>query len=311
MIGSCRFCNTPLTCSFIDLNVSPLANSYLTKDDLNSGEIFYPLHTYVCSSCFLVQLQQYESPQELFNDYAYFSSFSDSWLEHAKQYVKKAIDKFNLTDESFVVEIASNDGYLLQYFKEDNIPVLGIEPAQNVAEKAINKGITTKVDFFSEYFAEELLKEGYQADLIIANNVLAHVPDLMDFVAGLKYLLKPKGIITIEVPHLLQLITHIQFDTIYHEHFSYFSLFVLDAIFASKGLRITDVEELPTHGGSLRIYIKHADDGHSSQAVHSIIKKEIDFGLQKLQTYSEFSHRVQKLKNELLHFLRVAKEEDK
>lgn len=309
----CRFCCSELTHTFLDLNTSPLANSYLSENDLDKAESFYPLHTYVCKKCFLVQLQQYESPSHIFQDYAYFSSFSDSWLAHAQRYVEMAIQRFQLSSESQVIEIASNDGYLLQYFQREDVPVLGIEPAQNVADKAIENGIATRVDFFSQNIAQELAVQGYQADVIVANNVLAHVPNLMGFISGLKILLKPEGTITIEFPHLLQLITHNQFDTIYHEHFSYFSLFALATIFSSRGLHIYDVEELPTHGGSLRVYVKHEGDHtkDTSTYVSTLMNREKEFGLDNIETYDQFSRKVESLKCDLLDFFITAKREGK
>jgi C-methyltransferase./Methyltransferase domain./Hypothetical methyltransferase. len=242
------------------LGSTPLSNSYLKPEDLDKKTVSYPLHAYVCENCFLVQLEEFETPEQIFSDYAYFSSFSDSWLKHCKNYVEKIQKQLNLSTSSLVVEIASNDGYLLKNFVDLNIPVLGIEPAANVAKVAISKQVPTLVKFFGTNLAQELTEAHQQADLIIANNVLAHVPDLNDFVEGMKVLLKPEGTITIEFPHLLTLMLGNQFDTIYHEHFSYFSLLTAIKVFQAHGLNIFDVEEVPTHGGSLRIYAGHIEN---------------------------------------------------
>ncbi|MDH5497025.1 MAG: class I SAM-dependent methyltransferase, partial [Nitrospira sp.] len=258
--SGCRSCGTMLEKTFIDLGMSPLANSYIKPEQLNRMEPFYPLHVYVCEQCLLVQLEQFSTPHDMFSDYAYFSSFSDSWLAHAKAYVDMIVERFRLDRNSRVVEIASNDGYLLQNFVTRGIPVLGVEPAANVAEVAKKKGINTKVAFFGEKTALDQVTEGWGADLIIGNNVLAHVPELNDFVKGLKVLLRPGGLITMEFPHLLQLMQLNQFDTIYHEHFSYFSFLAVERVFARHGMKLFDVEELQTHGGSLRIYACHDDD---------------------------------------------------
>ena len=267
-------------------------------------EPFYPLHTYVCHHCFLVQLEEFEAPEHIFKDYVYFSSFSDSWLAHAKTYVETMVQRFDINTHSKVIEIASNDGYLLQYFKEKKIPVLGVEPAANVAVKARQKGIPTKVDFFSESFANELVEEGHKGDLIIANNVLAHVPDLHDFIKGFKRLLTSQGMITVEFPHLLNLISQNQFDTIYHEHFSYFSLLTVQEIFEAHELEIFDVEEISTHGGSLRIYVKHKED--QSKSIHSnvrkMMEKEKNNALQCLETYEQFADKVKQTKFKILDF---------
>ena len=257
---SCRNCGARLNHTFVDLGMSPLANSYLEADQLNQMEPFYPLHVRLCVACFLVQLEPVAKPDEIFSDYAYFSSYSDSWLEHAKSYTDAIAHRFGLSKQNWVVEIASNDGYLLQYFVAKGIPVLGIEPARNVAEEAIRRGIPTEVRFFGEHTARDLISRRKHADLIVGNNVLAHVPDLNDFVSGLKILLAPAGVVTLEFPHLMRLMEENQFDTIYHEHLSYFSLITAHHIFDRHGLRIFDVEELPTHGGSLRIYACHQQD---------------------------------------------------
>jgi SAM-dependent methyltransferase len=258
--GRCRFCTAPLRHVVVDLGMMPLANSYVRADQLSKPEVFHPLRAYVCEGCFLVQLEALETPDQLFSDYAYFSSYSDAWLEHARTYVERMVARFRLTERSRVLEVASNDGYLLQYFVQRGVPVLGIEPAANVAAAAMEKGIPTRVQFFGEQAARGLAAEGFQADLIVANNVLAHVPDLNGFIRGLQIVLKPDGIITIEFPHLLRLLQENQFDTIYHEHFSYFSLYTARRILAAHGLTVFEVDELPTHGGSLRIYLRHEGD---------------------------------------------------
>jgi len=311
--GKCRFCNSQLDHSFADLGMSPYSNSYLREEQLNMMEPFYPLHAYVCEFCFLVQLEEYQSPTEIFGDYAYFSSYSTAWLQHAKDYVDHMINSFNIDREKQVVEIASNDGYLLKYFSEKNIPVLGIEPAANVAEVAISDGIPTVVKFFGEHTAKELLHDNKAADLIIGNNVLAHVPDINDFVNGMSILLKEKGVITIEFPHLLQLMKGNQFDTIYHEHFSYLSLIAVEKIFSEHGLLIFDVEELPTHGGSLRIYACHKNDSDRTvtDKVNRLQSLEIEEGLSKVETYQEFSEQVRETKRKLLEFLISKKREGK
>ena len=313
MKNQCRFCGTELHHSFCDLGMSPLSNTYLTAESLHKMEPFFPLHAYVCSECFLVQLPEFESPKNIFSDYAYFSSYSDSWLSHAKTYTTEMVKRFQLDSSNQVVEIASNDGYLLQYFKEKNIPVLGIEPAANVAEAANEKDIPTRVQFFGTKIAKELVLEKLQADLLIGNNVLAHVPDLNDFVAGLKILLKPQGIITIEFPHLLRLMTENQFDTIYHEHFSYFSFSTTERIFSKHNLTLFDVEELQTHGGSLRIYGCHKDNKTQaiSENVHKLKSVETNAGLKNLTTYDSFASQVKDTKRKLVYFLISAKKSGK
>lgn len=311
MLGrSCRFCEKPLTHSFCDLETSPLSNAYLKEEDLCCKEPFYPLHAYVCDHCYLVQLEEFESPEEIFGDYAYFSSYSESWLKHAEKYVELMINRFGIDSSQQVVEIASNDGYLLRYFVEKKIPVLGIEPAANVAQVAQSSGIPTVVKFFGVQTAKELLVEGKQADLLLGNNVLAHVPRLNDFVEGMKILLKPQGVITMEFPHLLKLMNENQFDTIYHEHFSYFSLLTVESVFAKHGLEIFDVDELPTHGGSLRIYAKHQNDNSKkvSDRVHNLKQRERQSELDSLPGYQNFQAKVQKTKEGLLKFLKEAKE---
>src|SRR5690349_14881784 len=249
----CRFCKTELTDVFIDLVNSPASNSFLSKEQLNEPEVFYPLKVYTCHKCFLVQMDEYKKSDAIFNsEYVYFSSFSTTWLQHAKKYTDEMTARFGLNNNSKVVEIASNDGYLLQYFVEKKIPVLGIEPTANTAKVAIEKGVDTKIDFFGVRLAKELAAKDQQADLLLGNNVLAHVPDIVDFVGGMKILLKPTGVITMEFPHLMQLVDNNQFDTVYHEHFSYLSFYTVKQIFEAQGLEMFDVEELPTHGGSLR-----------------------------------------------------------
>lgn len=305
----CRFCETPLSQTFVDLGMSPLCESYLSADQLDCMEPFYPLKVLVCDKCFLVQLAQYVSAEDIFSDYAYFSSYSTSWLEHSRRYTEMIIDRFGLGPRSQVVEVASNDGYLLQYFVQRGVPVLGIEPAANVAEVAIRKGINTEIRFFDEDVASELRSEGLRADLLLGNNVLAQVPDLNGFVHGMQILLADDGVITMEFPHLHQLIDKNQFDTIYHEHFSYFSLLTALRIFAEHGLVIFDVEQLPTHGGSLRIYARHAADNTKpvSNAVHALRDFEIASGYDRLDTYLTFADRVTRTKHELLEFLVQAK----
>jgi len=310
---NCRFCNANLSKIFVDLGMSPLSNSYVSADKLNEKEVFYPLRVFVCEKCYLVQLSEFESPQNIFNDYAYFSSYSDSWLKHAENYVKMMIKKFHINEKNLVLEIASNDGYLLQYFKENGIPILGIEPAANVAKVAESKGIPTIVKFFGVDIAKELVNKKKQPNLIVGNNVLAHVPNLNEFVEGLKILLNPNGVITMEFPHLLQLIRQNQFDTIYHEHFSYFSLLTVNRIFSSHGLTIFDVEEIPTHGGSLRIFITHSENNSIpvSKKVDELIDSEKQYGLTNIATYTEFSKKVQEIKKNIKEFFINAKKEEK
>jgi len=309
----CRFCGADLRFTFVDLGMSPLCESYLNAAQLNQGEIFYPLYVYVCSKCFLVQLQEYVSAKSIFTEYAYFSSYSDSWLAHAKAYTAEMIARLGLNQDSNVVEIASNDGYLLQYFVAKGIPVLGIEPAGNVAQAAIEKGIPTIVAFFNRETAQELSAQGKRADLLLGNNVLAQVPDLNSFVAGMKTLLANRGVITLEFPSLLCLMEENQFDTIYHEHFSYFSLITAETILSAHGLRIFDVEELSTHGGSLRIYACHtADDSKpTGQRVGELRAREISYGMTRLECYSSFTGQVRETKRALLEFLIEAKRKGK
>jgi len=302
---TCRFCHTPLQHTVVDLGTSPLANAYLTAPQLTATEPHYPLHTKVCERCFLVQLPAVETPENIFGDYAYFSSYAASWVEHARQYVAQITPRLSLNSTSQVIEIASNDGYLLQHFQAKNIPVLGIEPAQNVAAVAQQNGIQTQVAFFGEALAKTLTTP---ADLLIGNNVFAHVPDINDFTAGLYHALKPQGVLTLEFPHLLNLLAQNQFDTIYHEHFSYLSLHSTQQILAAQGLQIFDVEELPTHGGSLRIYAQRQDSGVQplSPRVAVLQAKETEFGIANLSTYQHFGPKVTQVKDDLLQFLRQA-----
>ncbi len=309
----CRFCGAPLSQTFVDLGMSPLCESFLGPEQLNQMEPFYPLHAHVCGDCFLVQLETYVAPEEIFTEYAYFSSYSRSWLAHAKSYVELAVERFGLGDSSLVVELGSNDGYLLQYFVESGIPVLGIEPAQNVASAAIGRGVDTRTAFFDESLAEQLVREGKSADLILGNNVLAQVPDLNGFVAGIKTLLKPDGVATIEVPHLMRLMSENQFDTIYHEHFSYFSLGTAAQVFARHGMTVFDVEELPSHGGSLRLFLRHAADQTKRVAarVAALQKRETEAGLTRLETFDAFRGQVEAIKRNLLDFLITRRREGK
>jgi SAM-dependent methyltransferase len=303
----CRTCGSDVDHVFVDLGMSPLCENILPADQLDSPETYYPLRASVCSKCFLVQLSEYVPPEEIFSEYAYFSSYSTTWVAHAKAYCEMIEKRLGLNQESLAVELASNDGYLLQHFK---VPVLGIEPAANVAAVAVAKGVPTRVAFFGLELAKQLVAEGRGADLIIGNNVLAQVPDLNDFVAGIKHLLKPTGIVTLEFPHLQRLIEGNQFDTIYHEHFSYFSLISVDALAQQHGLAIVDVEELSTHGGSLRVYLAHAG-AKPSAAVTEMLEREERLGFRNLDTYASFGLQVQKVKRNLLAFLIKAKDEGK
>jgi len=311
--NKCRFCSSPLKTTFADLGMSPLSNSYLSPEDLNRMEPFYPLHAFVCENCYLVQLQEFQSPDKIFSDYAYFSSYSETWLKHAQDFVSYIIKRYELDNTKQIVEVASNDGYLLQYFHERGFPVLGIEPAKNVAEAAINAGISTTVKFFGVQTAEELASNGKKADLLIGNNVLAHVPDLNDFVKGLKILLKSDGIITMEFPHLMRLIEGSQFDTIYHEHFSYFSFTSVENIFFEHGLTIFDVDELSTHGGSLRIYACHSEDQSkvTNESVENLIEREEVDGFKDLNLYMTFNGKVKATKRSILDFMNKNKNEGK
>lgn len=309
----CRFCSNELTHKFIDLINSPASNSFLTKKQLNEIEVFYPLGLFVCDKCFLVQIDEYKKSDEIFNnDYVYFSSCSKTWLAHAKKYVSMIIDRLGLTSQSKVIEIASNDGYLLQYFFEKKIPCLGIEPSSNTADAAMEKGIQTIEAFFNKDFAEKFIQHTKKPDLIIGNNVLAHVPDINNFVLALKTLIDDQGSITMEFPHLMRLIEYSQFDTIYHEHFSYLSLYTVNLIFKNAGLRIYDVEELSTHGGSLRIYACHEQNQQETLAsVNKLLKKENKHGLLDLRTYQHFKIKADCIKNDFLFFLLEQKAQGK
>jgi hypothetical protein len=302
--ASCRFCGSPLDVVFADLGMSPLANSYVPPERANAMEPFYPLRALVCRDCLLVQLEEFESAEAIFSDYAYFSSYSTTWLEHSRRYVEHMIERWGLDASSQVVELASNDGYLLQYFVERGVPVLGIEPAANVAEVAMQKGVPTLVEFFGVEAARNLAGQGH-ADLLLGNNVLAHVPDLNDFVGGMKLLLAERGVVTMEFPHLLRLIEDNQYDTIYHEHFSYFSFLTVRQVFAAHGMRLFDVEELDTHGGSLRIYGAHVDDDTKPETdrARELLAREQAAGLGDIGTYRAYAERVQTDKRDTLEFL--------
>ena len=301
----CRFCGAALTDTVVDLGMSPLCESYLRPDQLNSMERFYPLHVLVCRQCWLVQLEQYVSAEEIFTEYAYFSSFSDSWVQHARDYTEAMIDRFGYDGGSQVVELASNDGYLLQWFVKAGVPALGIEPAANVAAAAEERGVPTLVRFFGAELAHELVGQGRRADLLLGNNVLAQVPDLNDFVAGMKALLAADGVITMEFPHVLRLIDESQFDTIYHEHFSYFSAHTTKLILNRHGLELFDVEEIPTHGGSLRIYARHIDDATKpiEPGVTDLLAREESFGITTVERYSRFAAQVEQTKRGILDLL--------
>lgn len=309
----CRFCGANLQHTFVDLGMSPLCETYPSAAELNRGEVYYPLCVYVCANCFLVQLEEYQSRESIFTDYPYFSSYSDSWLKHCENYCDKMSKRFGLNERSLVVEVASNDGYLLQYFVRRNVPVLGIEPAANVAKVAIEKGVPTAVRFFGVKLAEELAAEGRFANLIAGNNVLAQVPNLNDFVGGLRILLKPEGVLTLEFPHLLRLIERNEFDTIYHEHFSYFSMLTTARILEAHGLRVFGVEELTTHGGSLRVYACRAENRtfHTEPSVPKLIAEEESAGLASLKGYSSFGQQVKKTKLALVDFLIAAARQGK
>jgi len=308
-VPRCLFCREPLRQTLVDLGMSPLCESYVSAERQNQMEPFYPLHVRVCGNCFLAQVEEYVSAEKIFSDYAYFSSYSDSWVAHARRYCEQMTKRFDLNERSLAVEVASNDGYLLQHFVAGQIPVLGIEPAANVAAVAVEKGIPTLVKFFGVTTARELVAEGKRADLLLGNNVLAQVPDVNDFVAGLKILLAPSGVITIEFPHLMRLMQENQFDTIYHEHFSYFSFITAEKIFAAHGLTLFDVEELKSHGGSLRIFGRHVED--SSKAITARVDelraREEAAGYTRLETYRSFADQVEETKRALLDFLIRAK----
>jgi SAM-dependent methyltransferase len=301
----CRFCDTPLHFTFVDLGMSPLCQTVIREEQTNAMEPFYPLHAYVCDECYLVQLEEYVAPADIFTEYAYFSAYSDSWLAHASGYVDMISERLGLDEQSSVVELASNDGYLLQYFVKRGIPALGIEPAANVAKAAEERGVKTVVDFFGADLARKLVSQGKSANLILGNNVLAQVPDINSFVEGIKILLAPRGVVTIEFPHLLQLMDQNQFDTIYHEHFSYFSFATTARIFAAHCMTLFDVEELPTHGGSLRIYGRHADDESKpiTARAKELLKREAAAGLGDLDAYRQFREQVEAIKRDLLEFL--------
>ena len=308
-MASCLFCAAPLRHTFVDLGMSPLCESFLTAEQVNQMEPFYPLHVWVCERCFLVQVEQYVRPETIFTEYAYFSSYSDSWLAHARAYVEMISERLALGAGSRVIELGSNDGYLLQFFVAKGIPVLGVDPAKNVAERAIARGVPTITKLFGRETARELLDGGTQADLVCGANVLAQVPDVNDFVAGITLLLKPGGIVTIEFPHLMRLMAGNQFDTIYHEHCSYFSFLTAERIFAAHGLTLFDVEELPTHGGSLRIYARHAVDATRpiSERAAKLRDRELAAGLDRLETYASFTEQVHETKRRLLEFLIAAR----
>ncbi len=309
----CRHCGAALSRVFCDLRATPPSNSFLRAADLAKGEMSYPLTTYVCDACTLVQLPEHASAEAIFDDYVYFSSFSQSWLAHAKAYCDMIVERLSLGTDSLVVELASNDGYLLQYLKERGIPTLGIDPSHTVAEAAEAKGIETIVDFFGTRLADTLAQDGKHADLILGNNVLAHVPDVNDFVGGITRLLKPGGVVTMEFPHVVRLVEGLQFDTIYHEHFSYFSLHTAERIFSAQGLTIFDVEEIPTHGGSLRIYARHAanDALPIIDAVAQLKEREVAKGFDRPEGFDGFEDKVRQVKRDLLRFLISVREEGK
>ncbi len=310
---NCRFCNNVLKHEFIDLVNSPLSNSYIDQEQLNEPETFYPLKLLLCENCFLVQIEEYRKSKDIFNEnYAYFSSYSTSWLDHAERYVDTITERFGYNEHSSVIELASNDGYLLQYFQKKHIQVLGIEPSKNVALVAQEKGLETIVDFFGVKLAEQLVAQNRKADLIVGNNVFAHVPDINDFVAGMEMILNDQGVITLEFPHLMQIIEQNQFDTIYHEHFSYFSFYTAGLILEENGLELFDVERISTHGGSLRIYGKHKEDTSKniSPNVAELLKEEEAKGMQALSYYEGFQGKVDRVKVDLVSFLLQQKREN-
>jgi SAM-dependent methyltransferase len=312
-LPSCRFCSAPLRDTFVDLGMSPLCESYVPPGSLGAMEPFYPLHVRICAQCLLVQLEEFVAPEEIFTEYAYFSSYSDSWVAHARDYVEAAVERFALDPDSLVVELASNDGYLLQHVVERGIPALGVEPAANVAEAARERGIETVVAFFGRELADRLVAEGRRADLLVANNVLAHVPDLNDFVAGMERVLAQQGVITIEVPHMERLIADNQFDTIYHEHFSYFSFLTAQTVLRAHGLEVFDVEQLDTHGGSLRVYAQRRGGGRHpvSTRVVALARRERVLGLDRIECYRAFERRVVETKWALLEFLHRCRRDGK
>jgi SAM-dependent methyltransferase len=304
----CQACGSPLTRTFADLGMQPLVNSYVPPDRADAPEPLFPTHARVCDACLLVQVDHLRPPEDMFSDYPYFSSFSDSWLAHAKAYADAMTGRFGLGEDSRVVEIASNDGYLLQYFIEKNIPALGVEPAANIAEAAIARGIPTEIAFFGKETARRLVAKGWSADLVAAKNVMAHVPDINDFVAGVSLLLKPDGVFTVEFPHLLELIREVQFDTIYHEHFTYLSLLAVTTIFERQGLTVFDVEKQPTHGGSLRVFAARSGAGRAAgPAVRALLDEEKDSGLDRPEGYEGFQHRIVAVRDGLRAFLAEAR----
>jgi hypothetical protein len=308
----CRFCGADLRRTIVDLGMSPLCESFLAADELDRMEPFYPLDVRICDSCLLVQLPEYVTPEEIFTEYAYFSSYSDSFVQHAADYVGSVVERLGLDETSVVVEIASNDGYLLQHFVERGIPVLGVEPAENVAAAAVERGVPTRVAFFGDETAGTLVREGLTADLIIGNNVLSQAPHLNDFVAGMTALLAPNGTVTVEFPHLMQLLEANLFDTIYHEHFTYFALLTAARVFAAHGLTVVDLDEISTHGGSLRLYLEHAERGTPpSEAVEAFRRREEEAGLDSLVPYAAFRDRIEETKRQLLDFLISAKRSGK
>ena len=313
MVRACRFCGNHLQHTFIDLGMSPPCESVRRPEEMDSPETFYPLHVFVCEQCWLVQLREYIAPEDIFVEYAYFSSMSESWLAHARRYVDAMVERFELNASHQVVEIASNDGYLLQNFVRLGIPALGVEPAKNVAKVGEEKGVPSVNKFFGVQTAQELVKRGSHADLLLGNNVLAHVPDLNDFVGGMKILLAQDGVITMEFPHLLELMNNNQFDTIYHEHYSYLSMITVEDVFGKHGLRVFDVEELSTHGGSLRVYATHSETTkHTrSESVNRLLEREREARLDSLESYQDFTAKIETLKLDILQFLIQAKREGK
>ncbi|MFZ2099242.1 MAG: class I SAM-dependent methyltransferase [Oricola sp.] len=310
--ATCRLCGSDLRHTFVDLGMSPPCENFIKQNEVDRVEYYYPLHVRTCEQCFLVQLNEYVSPEEIFTEYAYFSSYSTSWVEHARRYCEIIAERLDLDENSLVVELASNDGYLLQHFLPMGVPVLGVEPAANVARAAIERGVPSIVDFFGVKLATQMAANGQRADLIVGNNVLAQVPDLNDFVAGIKIILKPDGVVTLEFPHIERLMEENQFDTIYHEHFSYFSLLTVTEIARRHDLKVIDVEELPTHGGSLRVYLSHRDARFPvSMQVGHLLKRERDAGLNDIQSYLSFGEKAKKVKRDLLAFLIDAKNEGK
>ena len=306
----CRLCGAPLRRTVVDLGMSPPCEKILQAEEVDEAETYFPLHVLVCDACLLVQLRDYIAPEEIFTEYYYFSSFSTTWVEHARRYVEMIVPRLGLGPDSLVVEVASNDGYLLQHFPPHGVPILGVEPAVNVAEEARRRGIPTRTEFFSVAAAERMRAEGLAADLIVGNNVVAHVPDVNDFVGGMVRLLKPDGTITLEIPHVQKLLEGNQFDTIYHEHFSYYSLLTLDALARRQALVLYDVEELPTHGGSLRVYLAHAGSGRTaSRTVTELLARERSAGLDRAENYEWFEHAARKTKRDLLRFMIEAKEQ--